>query len=190
MAKTDLGACLSGGWNLFKQNAITHVVAFVLVILIGSMSMGLLAGPMFVGYLRMIAKEDRGERAQIGDLFRGFDDFVPALVAGLISSLVLWLGFMLCFIPGLLILALPTVALYLVAQGEGDGVAAFNRAWSVVTKNLGAAFWCAFVLSLVGSLGLLLCYVGVFVTAPISMIGSYYMARQLLGEEAPRLEQA
>lgn len=190
MAKANLGACLSGGWNLFKQNALTHVVAFALVSLVTSISMGLLAGPMLVGYLRMIAREDNGEKAQIGDVFRGFDNVVPALVAGLISFLVLSLGFALCFIPGLLILALPTVALYLVAQGESDGVAAFNRAWSVVTKNLGSAFWCALVLGIASSLGMLLCWVGILVTAPISMIGSFYMARQLLGEEAPRLEQA
>lgn len=183
MASTNVGDCLSGAWGLFKKNALTHVVTSLLVGVVSSISGGLLIGPMVVGYMRMIAKEQNGEQAQIGDVFRGFDDFMPAFVAGLISLLVLSLGFFLCFIPGLLILALPSVALYLVAQGERDGVAAFNQAWRIVTKNLGAAFWCALVLSSVGSLGMLLCWVGVLVTAPLSMIGSYYMARQLVGDD-------
>ena len=183
MATVSVGVCLSGAWSLFRKNALTHVVSSLLVAVVGGMSAGLLVGPMVVGYLRMIDKERHGEPTQIGDVFRGFDDFVPAFVAGLISSLVVSLGFMLCFIPGLLILALPTVALYRVAQGERDGVAAFNQAWRIVTKNLGAAFWCAFVLSIVGGLGVLLCWVGVLVTAPLAMIGSYYMARQLVGDE-------
>lgn len=182
MASVSVGACLSGAWGLFKKNPLTHVVATLLVGVVSSVSSGLLTGPMVVGYMRMIAKEQRGEAAQIGDVFRGFDDFVPAFVAGLISLLVVSLGLMLCFIPGLLILALPSVALSLVAQGEKDGVAAFNQAWRIVTKNLGAAFWCALVLSVVGSLGLLLCGIGVLVTGPLSMIGSYFMARQLLGD--------
>lgn len=188
MAAVNVGACLSGAWGLLKKNALTHVVATLLVGVVGSISGGLLMGPMVVGYMRMVAREHNGERAQIGDVFRGFDDFVPAFVAGLISVLVVSLGFFLCFIPGLLILALPSVALYLVAQGEKDGVAAFNQAWRIVTQNLGSAFVGAFVLSIVGSLGLLLCWVGVLVTAPLSMIGSYDMARQLVGDDPLRIE--
>lgn len=183
MASIHLGACLSGGWRLFKRNPVNHVVAWLLVGVVGSISAGLLIGPMLVGYIRMMAKEDRGESTQLGDLFRGFDDFVPAFVAGLISSLVLWVGFMLCVLPGLLIAALPMVALYLVATGEGDGVAAFSRAWQVVTKNLMASFVGMLVLGMVGALGLLLCWVGVLVTGPVSMIAMYYLARQLVGDE-------
>ena len=182
MASVSVGACLSGAWDVFKKNPLTHVVASLLVGVVSSVSSGLLTGPMVVGYMRMVAKEQRGEAAQIGDVFRGFDDFVPAFVAGLISLLVVSLGLMLCLLPGLLILALPSVALSLVAQGEKDGVAAFNQAWRIVTQNLGAAFWCALVLSIVGGLGVLLCGIGVLVTGPLSMIGSYFMARQLLGD--------
>src|SRR3990167_6897844 len=141
MASANVGDCLSGAWGIFKNNAITHVVCTLLVMVVASISAGLLAGPMVVGYMRMIEREARGESVQIGDIFRGFDDFVPAFVAGLISSLVVSLGFMLCFIPGLLVMALPPVALFLVARGERDGVAAFNQAWSLVTKNLGSAFF-------------------------------------------------
>ena len=183
MASIHLGACLSGGWKLFKRHPVNHVVAWLLVGVVGSISAGLLIGPMLVGYMRMMAKEDRGESTQLGDLFRGFDDFVPAFVAGLISSLVLWVGFMLCVLPGLLIAALPMVALYLVATGEGDGVAAFRRAWQITTQNLMASFVGMLVLGMVGALGLLLCWVGVLVTGPVSMIAMYYLARQLVGDE-------
>ncbi|MGD9774353.1 hypothetical protein [Diaphorobacter sp.] len=182
MASVSVGACLSGAWDLFKKNAVTHVVCTALVMVVSGISGGLLAGPMLVGYMRMIEREGRGEAVQIGDVFRGFDDFVPAFVAWLISSLVLSVGFFLCVIPGLLIMALPSVALYLVARGERDGVAAFNQAWRTVTQNLGSAFVCALVLGIVGSLGFLLCWVGALLTLPISVIGSYYMARQLLGD--------
>jgi uncharacterized membrane protein len=188
MASASVGTCLSGAWGLYKKNFVTHVVACFLVAVVASISGGLLVGPMLVGYMRMIAKEHNGESVQIGDVFRGFDDFVPAFVAGLISTIVVSLGLLLCVIPGLLIMALPTVALYLVAQGESDGVAAFNRAWGIVTKNLGSAFLCALVLGIVGSLGTLLCGVGVLLTAPLAMIGSYYMARQLVGDEPARIQ--
>lgn len=183
MASASVGDCLSGAWGTFKKNVLTHVVCTLLVMVVAGISAGLLAGPMVVGYMRMIERETRGESVQIGDVFRGFDDFVPAFVAGLISALVVSLGFMLCFIPGLLVMALPPVALFLVARGERDGVAAFSQAWSIVTKNLGSAFFCSLVLGVVGSLGFLLCWVGALLTLPLSTIGSYYMARQLVGDE-------
>ena len=126
MASASVGDCLSGAWGTFKKNVLTHVVCTLLVMVVAGISAGLLAGPMMVGYMRMIERETRGEAVQIGDVFRGFDDFVPAFVAGLISSLVVSLGFMLCFIPGLLIMALPPVALFLVARGARDVAAGFS----------------------------------------------------------------
>ena len=103
MASANVGDCLSGAWGTFKKNILTHVVCTLLVMVVAGISAGLLVGPMVVGYMRLIERESRGEAVQIGDVFRGFDDFVPAFVAGLISSLVVSLGFMLCFIPGLLV---------------------------------------------------------------------------------------
>lgn len=185
MASANVGTCLSSAWSVFKNNFWTHVVTSLLVALVASVSAGLLTGPMVVGYMRMIDKERQGQSVSIGDVFRGFDDFVPSFVTGLISMLVLWVGFMLCFIPGLLIMALPSVALYLVAQGERDGVAAFTKAWRIVIKNLGSAFLCALILGIVGSLGSLLCGIGVIFTLPLAFIGQYYMAAQLVGDDAP-----
>ena len=140
MASASVGDCLSGAWGTFKKNVLTHVVCTLLVMVVAGISAGLLAGPMMVGYMRIIERETRGEAVQIGDVFRGFDDFVPAFVAGLISSLVVSLGFMLCFIPGLLVMALPPVALFLVARGERDGVAAFSQAWISVTM-VARSYW-------------------------------------------------
>ena len=81
MAAPDMGACLSAGWNGLKNNFVTHVVACVLVGVVSGFTSGLLTGPMMVGYMRMVKLEEEGGRAQIGDVFKGFDDFVPALVA-------------------------------------------------------------------------------------------------------------
>ena len=37
-------------------------------------------------YKRQIQKEERGEAVEFTDVFKGFDDFVPALLAVLLSS--------------------------------------------------------------------------------------------------------
>jgi hypothetical protein len=179
MAAPDIGTCVSAGINGLKKDPVTHIVTTLLIGIVGSVTAGLLTGPMMVGYMRMIKREDEGFKAEIADVFKGFDDFVPALLAVLLSSIVVAIGFMLCFLPGLLIMALVPAATYLVAVGEKDGINAIKRAWDAVKANLLSAFFCGLVLAIVGSIGSLLCGVGIILTLPIAFIGSYHMAKQL-----------
>lgn len=179
MASPDIGRCIAAGFSGLKKNPVTHIVTSLLVGVVGGASAGLLTGPMMVGYMRMIQKEEAGNKPEIADVFKGFDDFVPALLAVLLSSIVVSIGFFLCIIPGLLIMALVPTAAYLVAMGEKDGIEAIKRAFEAVKANLLSAMLCIIVLSIVGSLGSIVCGIGVIVTLPIAFIGMYHMAKQL-----------
>lgn len=179
MAAPDIGTCVSAGINGLKRDPVTHIVTSLLIGIVGGVTAGLLTGPMLVGYMRMIKREDEGTKAEIADVFKGFDDFVPALLAVLISSIIVGIGFMLCFIPGLLIMALVPTAAYLVAVGEKDGINAIKRAFDAIKVNLLGSVFCALVLGIVGSIGGLLCGIGMILTLPIAFIGMHHMAKQL-----------
>lgn len=179
MAAPDISACVSAGFSGFKKNPVTHIVATLLVVFISGIGFGLLVGPMLVGYMRMIKIEDEGGQIEIADVFKGFDNFVPALLAVLVGSIIVSIGYMFCVLPGLLLMAIVPTAAYLVATGEADGINALKRAWEAVKSNLVGAFLCMLVLGIIGNLGLILCFVGVIVTLPIAFIGSYHMAKQL-----------
>ena len=179
MAAPHISACVSAGFSALKKNPVTHIVATLLVAFISSVGFGLLTGPMIVGYMRLIKIEDEGGEAGIADVFKGFDDFVPALLAILVGSIIVAIGYVLCILPGLLLMAILPTAAYLVACGEKDGIAALKRAWAAVKANLVGAFLCMLVLGILGYLGLVLCIVGVIVTMPIAFVGSYHMAKQL-----------
>ncbi|MBM4280128.1 MAG: hypothetical protein FJ137_05030 [Deltaproteobacteria bacterium] len=180
----DTGACLSAGWEGFKKNPVNHIVAVLLVGAVSSVGMGLLTGPMMVGYMRMMMREAEGQTTSAGDVFKGFEDFVPGLIVGLLGSIIVSAGYAFCFIPGLLLAPLMPYALYIVAAGEKDGVAALKRAFDMLQAHLVPGAICWFVLSLVAVLGLVGCFVGLLVTAPIAAIGSFYMARMAAGEGA------
>lgn len=179
MAAPDISACVSAGFSGLKKNPVTHIVSTLLVLFISGIGFGLLTGPMVVGYMRMIKTEDEGGSIEIADVFKGFDSFVPALLAVLVGSIVVSIGYMLCILPGLLLMAIIPTAAYLVAVGENDGILALKRAWTAVKGNLLGAFLCMLVLGIIGNLGLILCFVGIIVTMPIAFIGSYVMAKQL-----------
>jgi hypothetical protein len=179
MASPNISDCVSAGFSGLKNNPVTHIVASLLVAFISSVGFGILSGPMMVGYMKMIKIEDEGGKPEIADVFKGFDDFVPALVSILVGSIIVGIGFLLCILPGLLLVAILPVAAYLVALGEKDGINALKRAWDAVKGNLLSAFFCMLVLGIIGQLGLILCFVGVILTMPITFIGSYHMAKQL-----------
>lgn len=179
MAAPDIGTCVSAGINGLKKDPVTHIVTSLLIGIVGGVSAGVLTGPMMVGYMRMIKREDEGTKAEIADVFKGFDDFVPALLAVFVSSIIVGIGFMLCVIPGLLIMALVPTAAYLVAVGEKDGINAIKRAFDAIKANLLSSILCALVLGIVGSIGSILCGIGMILTLPIAFIGMYHMAKQL-----------
>ncbi len=179
MASPEIGTCVSAGIDGLKKNAVTHIVSALLVGIVGGVSGGILSGPMMVGYMRMIKAEDEGGTPEIGDVFKGFDDFVPALLAVLVSSIIVSIGFFLCIIPGLLIMALIPTAAYLVAVGEKDGINAIKRAFNAVKANMLSSIICSLVLGIIGSIGSIACGIGVIVTLPIAFIGMYHMAKQM-----------
>ena len=179
MSAPDLGACISAGIAGLTKNFITHVVASLLVGIVSNISFGLLSGPMVVGYMKMVKKEDEGGTAEIGDVFKGFDDFVPALVSALVGGIIVTIGFFLCIIPGLLLMALIPCAAYLVATGEKDGINALKRAWPPIKANLVMAALSMLVLGIIGQIGIIACFIGILITLPVSFIGMYHLAKQL-----------
>ena len=182
MASVDLGSALSSGVNTFKANAVNHIIVFLVFVLVVSFSCGLLIGPMFVGYYKYFAKEESGGKPEIGDLFKGFDHFVPAFVAGIVGFILIAIGNMLCLIPGLLIAPLLPVALVLVVRGETDGIQALKKGWTLLKPNLLMAAIAMLVIQIVAQLGVVACGIGLLVTGPIAMIANWHLAKQILGD--------
>lgn len=172
---------VSNGFALFKRAPVTHLIALVLMAVAGSVGMGILTGPMLVGYAWLVERELAGETTNPTDIFKGFDAFVPALIVSLVGGVVVSLGYLLFIIPGLLLSPLIPLAIWLVAQGERDGVAALKNAWGILQGHLVEGLLCSLLLALVGGLGSILCGVGIFLTLPIASIGSVYMAKRLAG---------
>ena len=134
--------------------------------------------------MRMERKIADGVKPEISDIFKGFDVFVPSLVAFIVSMVVITIGFVLCVIPGLLLMPLMPVSLYLVAQGEDDGVQAVRRAWGYLKGNLFTAMFAMIILTFLGCIGVMFCFVGIYLTLPLVYVGSFHMARQLTGDVA------
>lgn len=179
MARPNIGQCISSGLEIFKKNPITYVLAWLILAVVNGMAFGLLLGPLMVGYFRMVKIDAAGGKAEIGDLFKGFDDLSAGMVAGLISLLAIGFGSIFCVLPGLVAAPLLPVSIYLVAEGEKDGVNAIKRAWHAISANLVEAVVYMLLLAILMFVGFFVCCVGAFATVPLGVIGQYWLAKQL-----------
>ncbi len=88
--------CLTGGFDLIRQQYWLFVGICALGVLIGSaVPFAILMGPMFCGIYLCYLTRLRGERVTFELLFKGFDYFLESLIA----SLILVGAMMVVFVP-------------------------------------------------------------------------------------------
>lgn len=84
------GDCVSNGWNLVKQNYGMYLgiglVALILAGCIPCVSL-FLAGPVLAGVYYVYLRDIRGEQSDFGMMFKGFDNFLPAMIVGIIAAI-------------------------------------------------------------------------------------------------------
>jgi len=77
--------CLKAGWAIIKDRYWLFLGATLLALLIGGVVPIVLIGPMMCGLYLCLLGKMRGEQVQFEMLFKGFDYFVPALIAAVIQ---------------------------------------------------------------------------------------------------------
>jgi len=187
----QIGHCISRGWNLVMKHFWLTVGASFLIHLIvtvvgGVPLIGWALNAVFVGGLDwMFLKLIRGEKAELGDAFASFNlAFLPLALFGLVSTLLILCGTILCILPGIYLAVCwmlfgPLVIL--------DKRLEFWDAMELSRKAVSRHWWKVFGLALVCGLllicGALACVVGVFIAIPIVRAALVYAYEDIF---APR----
>lgn len=175
-----IGDWLSEGWALIKDDIVTFAVAALLVGLIGSLTLGICLPALSVGLFMMVFKKMRGETIAIGDVFQGFSKFGPAFVAAIVLAVAVGLvGVVLNFIPvlgqiaasllGVVVGGAMFYLLPLIATTDISGIDAIKASLEKTKPQIVMYSVTAFVYSLVSGLGAIACFVGQFVTWPLTI---------------------
>jgi uncharacterized membrane protein len=157
-------------WNVFKQDAVLYILASLAVTVGSIVSLGLLSGPLTVGFLNIVHKRQRGEEASVGDIASGFDKFVPSFLAMIIIGVCVVLGSCL-IVAGLIFAFFAAFTFHAVAFEDAPAVDAIKRSFVVVKDNLVntiALLLGIAVLSAVGSMVI----IGFIVTSPLGMVAT------------------
>ena len=136
---------------------------------------GIAAGGLF--YILLQA----GRPVTIGDIGRGFDVFIPAMLMGILVGAFEAIGFMLCILPGFVVMAWYLFAPAFVMDKRMDFWQAMEASRTLVQKYLFEFVLFILVQIIIIFLGLLCCVIGVLVALPVCMAATACAYRDLVG---------
>jgi predicted Ser/Thr protein kinase len=184
----DIGSCFRRGWVLVASDFWPAIGIAALIALLSSAAhsslIGLVVtGPLMGGLWLYFLKKVRGEKAGIETAFSGFSvAFAPLMLAGLITKVLTFVGFLCLILPGIYLLVSWKFALPLVADKRLDFWPAMELSRRVVEKHWWKFFafgLLAFLLNLAGIV--LLCGLGGFFTAPFTLAAAAYAYEDIFG---------
>ncbi len=184
MDKIDVkfGEWIERGFNLYKENFGILVLASLIAVIVGSITVGVLAGPMAAGILLIVFQlHDRKEpQPEVGNLLRGFDFFlnsflffvvwgVAIFVVSLILGLVPCLGQLASLFVVFVAHALLMFGMFLIVDKKMEFWPASVASFNMVKRNFWPFLGFSIVSNLIGGIGAVACGIGVVFTLPIQV---------------------
>ena len=207
MPALSIGECIRFGWETFKKRPGILIGAFVLTMLLPSIPGILFPSPevapgvpppppttaemiaalisVVIGIFVTIGMTTFALRAhddiasvKIGDLWNP-QPFWRFLGAEILAGIIIFVGFLLLVVPGVIASLGLCFVLYIVIDRGAGPINALKESWRITKGNKWQLF--LFVLALIGLnlLGLLLLIVGVLVTGPVTWLALTHAYRTL-----------
>jgi uncharacterized membrane protein len=181
--KAQTGRWISAGWKMVTADLGNFMLVTLVFVLVNSVASIVTQGPLQVGFHAFCAKKMYNRRPELGELFKGFDFFLPAFVAALLIGVFVFAGTLVCIIPGLVVASMYKFTYLFIFDKRMDFWPAMQASHDVV-KNDYFGFT-IFLLAMAGIniLGFLACIVGLLVTIPLSVAAITIAYQELVGFE-------
>ncbi len=177
-----MGEWIEQGFNLYKNNFATLVLASAIALVLSTITIGILTGPMIAGLiiiaLQLLRKE--APKPDAGRVFRGFRFFLNAFLFMVIWGLAILIGsFILSLFPvigQLLSLFLVYAAqaflmfgLFLIVDKHMNFWPASQQSIQTVKTNFWPFLGLSAIASIIGSIGAIAFGIGIVLTIPIQV---------------------
>jgi hypothetical protein len=181
-ADVKLGEWIEAGFNLYKKNFTTLVLAAIIALALSTVSVGILTGPMVAGLIIMSLQLLRKEvpKPEAGAVFKGFSYFLDTFLFTVIWGIAILIGSLLVgwvpIIGQLLSLFIVYAAqaflmfgMYLIVDKQMAFWPASQASIETVKTNFWPFFGLAAIASIIGSIGALVFGIGIVFTVPIQI---------------------
>ena len=175
------GRWIGEGWELVKADLGSYVLIALLFFLLSGVPF--IQGALITGFHIYTMKKLMGRNAEIGDFFKGFNFFIPALVASLVIGFFTFLGTLACLIPGLVVAAMYKFTYLFIVDKRMDFWPAMQASHAVVKTDYFGFTLFLLLAFLVNCLGFLCLVVGLLVTIPITFAAITIAYKEIVGFE-------
>mgnify|MGYP001815295414 CR=1 FL=1 len=195
----DIGKALSYGWNGFVQNigVIILLVVVMFAVQIGFNIVGQAIDNVFmslvlsaigfvvslmisVGLISAALAIVQGQKPEVGMLFQG-DHLGAYFIAALLVGLMFIVGFVMCIIPGLLVMFFTYFFGYFIVDKNMGPTEGISASFNLVKSNAGQLL--GFLL-----VSLLLVLITCGLAWPVVWIAGAYVYKTMLGEPVAQLD--
>jgi uncharacterized membrane protein len=114
---------------------LLYIAGSLVVAVVGVLSLLVLAGPLTVGFVQLVRRRRRGERARITDVFDGLSQFAPSFVAFVLIAIATVIGMLLFVVPGLLVLVASCFAFHEISYRKAHAGDAIRASFHVAKRN-------------------------------------------------------
>jgi uncharacterized membrane protein len=164
-------------WKLYMDDLAPFLLGWIILSIINAVAFSILTGPVACGMIYMTLKKLRGEKIDVSDAFKGFENFGYIFLAGIVYSIIIGVGFVFLIIPGFILGALFIFMFPFIVDKKMDFVEAFKASVNLVKDNLLEHTLFFFVAALIGVSGIIFLFIGIYFTLPLFYIAygvAYY----------------
>jgi uncharacterized membrane protein len=179
--KATPGKWIGQGWEVVKADMGTYVLISLIFFLLNGVPF--IQGALIAGFHIYTMKKMMRRPAELSDLFKGFNFFIPTLVASLLIGLFTCLGTLLCIIPGLVVAAMYKFTYLFIVDKRMDFWPAMQASHAVVKNDYFGFTMFLLLAVLVNILGALCCVVGLLVSIPVSIAAITVAYQEIVGFE-------
>ena len=175
------GYWVGQGWQMVKADIGTFILLMIVFVVLNGMVPMILQGPLIAGFQIFCMKKLLNRRTDFADLFKGFNYFVPALVASLLIALFTFCGTLFCIIPGLVVAAMFKFTYLFIVDKRMDFWPAMQASHAVVKNDYFGFTMFLLLMILVDILGAVCCVVGLLVAVPVTVAAITVAYKDIVG---------
>ena len=150
---TIIGFVLSiPSWGLSAFDEVDWPMAFP-IFMFALAYCALFLWPLEYGVAYAFLKAARGDRVEVQDMFEVFKSWINAILAQLLTSVIIGIGFMFLIVPGIVFACKLAFVPFLIVDRKMDAIDAVQKSWYMTTGH-------AFTIFLIGFIGFFLAIAG------------------------------
>jgi membrane-anchored glycerophosphoryl diester phosphodiesterase (GDPDase) len=189
-AKFNVSEVLSSSWETLKANALVliglffgyNVVIFILGFVLGIIMYEFPGGSLIVqlislaisaffslGFIKIILQALNGEEPQVSAFQEQLPKFITAILASLLTGLIVTIGLILLILPGLYLSIRLQFGLYFIVEENAGVIDSLKKSWELTSNNDLLVPLILLALAAIGLViaGIICLGVGVLVAAPL-----------------------